>query len=318
MRSLERTRRGPYAGLAARLTALFVATALATPAVAAPADDPAIAEATRIYQQGIGERDAGNHVAAAESFTDAYDKIPPASREIRAAVLFDLVDARRNAFAEGEGAAQLCECERRLVAYSDEVTDTFGAKGERFPDTRKARKLLADVRAQIAGLRAETPDLDCSALGVDKAPPPAPEPIAEAPPPKPPEPPGPDPVVHKQRRDQTLAGGVLVGVGGVFLVVMAAGLGVGRKAERDGTDLTDAATAAGMPLSMDDPSLQDPVRRGKIGNGLAIAGGVIGGVALVTGVTLLVLGKRPVPPRRASLRPALAPGFAGAALHLRF
>ena len=319
MLSLVRTRQGPRRALATRLAAVLVAMSLATPATAAapPPEDPALAEATRIYEQGIGERDAGDHVAAAESFTDAYDKIPPASREIRAAVLFDLVDARRNAFAEGEGPAQLCECERRLVAYDADVVANLGKKGERLPDTRKARKLLSDVRAQLTALRAETPALDCATLTLDK---PAPEPGPIAAPEKPPEPPppsGPTPE-ELRRRKFTIAGGTLTAVGGVFLILMVSGLVVGRKAERDGADLTDDAIDAGAPLSMDDPAVMDAVQRGKTGNGLAIAGGVIGGAALAAGVPLLILGKRPVGQRRALLTPQLAPTYAGASLQLRF
>ena len=304
----------------ARLVAVLVAMSLATPASAstAPADAPELAEATRIYEQGIGERDAGDHVAAAESFTAAYEKIPAASREIRAAVLFDLIAARRTAFAEGEGPAQLCECERRLVAHDAEILANFGKKAERFPDTRKARKLLAEVRAQISGLRAETPDLDCANLPLEQpAPAPEPPPVAEAPKP-PPEPTGPSEQELRRRRTFTVTGSTLTAVGGVFLILMVSGLVVGRKAEREGTDLTDDATAAGMSLSMDDPALQAAVRRGHTGNALAIAGGVIGGAALAVGVPLLVLGKRPIDRRRALLTPALAPGFVGAGLRLRF
>lgn len=292
---------------------------LATPAVAAaaPADDPELAEATRIYNQGIGERDAGDNVAAAESFTDAYDKIPAISREIRAAVLFDMIAARRTAFAEGEGPAQLCECERRLVAYDAEIQTNFGKKGERFPDTRKARKLLVDIRAQISGLRAETPDLDCATLSLEKPPPePTAEPVAE--PAKPAPAPASPPPDDGKRRTFTIVGGTLTAVGGVFLILMVSGLVVGRGAEREGTDLTDHATAMGMSLSMDDPAVQDAVRRGKTGNALAIAGGVIGGAALAVGVPLLILGKRSPAQRRARLTPALAPTYAGASLLLRF
>lgn len=314
MVSLERTR------LASRLIAACVAVTLATPVAAAPAEDPALAEATRLYERGTSERDAGNYVGAAESFDEAYEGIPAASREIRAAVLFDLVDARRNAYAEGEGPAQLCECERRLVAYQDEIKKIFGVKGERFPDTRKAKKLLVEVRTQIENLKPMLPDLDCTKLHLE--PPAEPPPVAAAPPEKPPEPEkpaGPDPQDVKRRKSLTIAGGALVGVGGVMFVVMVAGLGVGARAERDGEDATAGASEVGMPLSEDDAAVQDAVRRGKLGNGLAIAGGVVGGVALAVGATLLVLARRPAKDvRRALLAPSLAPGFVGGSLQVRF
>jgi hypothetical protein len=289
-------------------------------AATAPAQDPGLAEATRLYEQGIAERERGDFVAAAEAFTGAYAKVPADAPEIRAAVLFDLVDARRNAFAEGEGPAQLCECERLLVAYLDELRARLGAKGDRLPDARKARKLLAEVRAQLAGLARETPGLDCAALtpGRAEAPPPAP-----APDPAPPErPPGPDVDPGAQRRARALriAGAALTGVGVGGFGLMIGGLVVGRRAERDGDELTRAAQAAGAPLSEDDPALQAVVRRGERGNALAIAGGAIGAAAAVTGVALLVVGLRRerAAAARASLTPALAPGLAGASLRVQF
>ena len=129
---------------------------LATPATAAPAaaPDPVLEAVNKRYQEGLKARDAGDFVTAAESFTAAYKDIPPKSREIRASVLFDLVDARRNAFAEGEGPAQICECERVLDGYLAEVKQLLGARAEKLPDTRKARKLLAEVRKQIATIKA--------------------------------------------------------------------------------------------------------------------------------------------------------------------
>lgn len=326
-RSAARTREPPAPRpVRLRLAAVLVAMSLGTPtAAAAPASkqDPALAAATQKYEDGIGERDAGNFVAAADSFTAAYRDIPMQERGIRASVLFDLIDARRNAFAEGEGPGQLCECERVLVAYLDEIKQGFGSKGEKFPDTRKAKKLLAELRTQIDGVRGETPGLDCATTPLEKPAPPEPEPApAPAPAPTIPSEPEPDPVdPAKARRARTfiIAGAVTTGVGGLFLGMMTAGLVVGRNAEKDGEARTQAAIAGGTPLSEDDPELQSLVRRGKLGNGLAIAGGVLASVAVATGVTLLVLGlrARKSAPRTA-ITPALAPGFAGASLVVRF
>ncbi len=313
----------PRRPLATRALAVLLAMSLGTAASAAPAPDPALQAATEKYKEGLGEREAGNFVAAADAFTQAYQDLPMSSREIRASVLFDLIDARRNAFAEGEGPGQICECERLLVGWLDEVKQSFGAKAEKLPDTRKARKLLVEVRKQIATLRGETPALDCADTPLERPPepepepPPEPEPVVE--PPK-----GPDPeqfraeaAAKKRSRTLTIAGAVTTGVGGLFLGLMAGGLVLGRKAERDGEARTGAALAAGAPLSQNDPELRSIVSRGKLGNGLAIAGGVLATVAVATGVSLLVLGLRGKP-SRAALAPALAPGYAGAGLVVRF
>jgi hypothetical protein len=290
---------------------------LATPAAAAPAapPDPVLEAVNKRYQEGLAARDAGDFVTAAESFTAAYKDIPPKSREIRASVLFDLVDARRNAFAEGEGPGQICECERLLVAYLDEVKQLLGARAEKVPDTRKARKLLAELRKQIAAVKLENPALDCAATTVDRpAPEPEPEPEPPPAPAEPPAPAGPDPAQTRRARTLVIAGGVTTGVGVVMLGVMAGGLAIGRKAEQDGEDLTLKALANNAPLSEDDPGLQSLLRRGHTGNALAIAGGVIATVAVAAGVTMLVLGLRARKGRPA--RAALVPGAAG--LTLRF
>lgn len=291
---------------------------LATPAAAAPAaaPDPVLEAVNKRYQEGLAARDAGDFVTAAESFTAAYKDIPPKSREIRASVLFDLVDARRNAFAEGEGPGQICECERLLVAYLDEVKQLLGARAEKVPDTRKARKLLAELRKQIAAVKLENPALDCAATTVDRpAPEPEPEPEPAPAPAEPaPAPAGPDPAQTRRARTLVIAGGVTTGVGVVMLGVMAGGLAIGRKAEQDGEDLTLGALANNTPLSEDDPELQSLLRRGHTGNALAIAGGVIATVAVAAGVTMLVLGLRARKGRPA--RAALVPGPAG--LTLRF
>jgi len=316
--------------------AVLVAMSLGTPAVAAPArsggDDPAIAAATRTYEEGISYRDAGNFIAAAESFTTAYGDLPMKERETRAIVLFDLIDARRNAFAEGEGPGQLCECERLLVAYLDEIKQSFGSKGDKFPDTRKAKKLLTELRKQIDAARGETPGLDCATTPLEKpvAPEPATSPDSEPGPAEAPAttddrgatPPDPDPAPARRARTLTIAGAVTTGVGGLFLGMMTAGLVVGRNAERDGDALTKTAIASGSPLSQNDPELRALVDRGNLGNRLAIAGGVLATAAIAAGVTLLVLGLRARPRHRAGMTPkwapALGPGFTGATLVLRF
>jgi hypothetical protein len=305
------------------LRAALIAAAVAVaplPARAQPAPpEPAGAVDPKLeYEQGIAERDAGNFVTAAEHFDVAYRELPASDRDVRAAVMFELVDARRNAFAEGEGPPQICEAERVLAGYLDEVKAVFGARGDKRPDTRKAKKVLAEVRKQITALKKETPGLDC-ASEVIEAPPPA-EP-AQGPAPSPEQPKQPVPEVSKpepRARTFVIAGAATTGVGGLFLVLMGVGLGLGNRAELDGARLTADAVLAGMPLSEDDPELQRVVKRGRVGNGLAIAGGILATAAIAAGVTLIVLGTRKRPAKAAAFAPAVAPGFVGGSLAVRF
>lgn len=299
------------------LRAALIAAAVAVAPLPARAEPASAVDPTQEYEQGLAERDAGNFVSAAEHFDAAYRELPASDRDVRGAVMFELVDARRNAFAEGEGPPQLCEAERVLVGYLDEVKAEFGARGDKRPDTRKAKKVLAEVRKQIAALKKETPDLDC-AREVIEAPPPEPPPVEEAPaePPK-----QPVPEVSKpdaRARTFVIAGAATTGAGGLFLVLMGVGLGLGDRAELDGARATADAVLAGMPLSEDDPELQRIVKRGRIGNGLAIAGGIVATAAIAAGVTLIVLGTRKRPAKAAAFAPAVAPGFVGGSLAVRF
>lgn len=263
-------------------------------------------------------RDAGEFVRAAEHFDAAYRTLP-AESDVRSAVLFDLVDARRSAYARGEGPPQICESERLLVGYLDEVKARLGAKAERQPDTRKAKKVLTAVRQQIATLQRDRPTLDCAdeILTAPKEPAPdapnaSPEPSATPSPTAP----APDQPSRPAGRPLVIAGAVTLGASGLFLVATGAGLGVGAAAERDGEALTSAAIAAGEPLSENDPELAALVRRGRIGNGVAVAGAALAGAALITGIALLAVGVRRGRSHRAGLTPG--PGLVGLGLALRF
>ncbi|MFY0538427.1 hypothetical protein [Nannocystis pusilla] len=105
----------------ARWCGVVVAAALAGPTRVAAAPEPApISEAAQsAYDRGLAERDAGRFPAAAREFAAAYAQIPVSQRELRAAVLFDLVDAHRGAYTAGgerrgneHPAAHLCAADR--------------------------------------------------------------------------------------------------------------------------------------------------------------------------------------------------------------
>ncbi|MCA9718720.1 MAG: hypothetical protein KC468_28890, partial [Myxococcales bacterium] len=103
-------------------------------------------------------------------------------------------------------------------------------------------------------------------------------------------------------------GAGLIVVGGAGLGLMAGGLVIGSQAN----DISELG-----PLDLQER--EDQFARGRTGNALAIAGGVVGGVFLATGVALLVVGKQKQQrSARAALTPALGPGFAGLQLTGRF
>lgn len=108
--------------------------------------------------------------------------------------------------------------------------------------------------------------------------------VAPAPAPTPP-PPVAAPAVDPANYRMVLAGDIVVGVGGLGFVLMAAGLVLRSDASRR----LDAAEASPMP---DDERIAAQSQRVSLGTGLALGGGIAAAVCLTTGVTLIAVGRR--------------------------
>ncbi|MEZ4452443.1 MAG: PEGA domain-containing protein [Nannocystaceae bacterium] len=91
----------------------------------------------------------------------------------------------------------------------------------------------------------------------------------------------------RRSRAMLAAGAALGGLGVVSLGVMAAGLGIGAKAERDGAAAADRLEAMGVTgLDLTD-ALAEYRDRGARANALAWTGGTAGAVLLIGGATLI-------------------------------
>lgn len=307
----------------ARWLQVAVAAALAVqspaPAAAAPASGIS-QEAQDAYDRGLAERDAGHHAAAAREFASAYSQISGDQRELRAAVLFDLVEAHRSAFAAGGArrgnehpAAHLCAADRALAEFIE--AEASRKKGKKTADATKAAGLREQVKKEFTAAKAKEADLDCAALElprvgsdkpvVDDGPEPEPADGSREPQPKP----------VRDPKKLLIAGGVSAGAGLLLLGLMVGGMVRGDRAEADGEALVEE-----MPLLMSgDPQFDDIERRGRSGNAMAIVGGVLGSLALGAGVALLVVGARASKQRRdVAVWPVLSPQSAGAGLRWRF
>lgn len=108
-----------------------------------------------------------------------------------------------------------------------------------------------------------------------------------------------DPAPLPADRRLQIGGGALLGLGVGGLALLAAGLGLGERADRE--------LAAAVERPGDDPeregAVADARTRGLRSNQLAVAGGVLGGALLVVGVALLIAGRagRPARGRRLAL-----------------
>jgi hypothetical protein len=282
---------------------------------------PAISqEAQEHYDRGTREKGAGRFAAAAAEFAAAYAGIPASLKDLRAGVLFELVEARREAFAAGgrtrgkeHPAAHLCAADTALTEFIDAAEKERKGKGKRSVDVVRATDERSQIREQIAGERKLTPELDCATVEFpsDDVVEATPAPVAKPDEPAPVKPPREKRPINKPL---VIAGGVLTGVGLAMVGLMAGGLVRGKRAEADGDALVDA-----MPTTPEeDPELQAIDDRGRSGNRMAIAGGVIGALALGTGIALLVVGLRGGPTRKVAVAPSVAPRAVGLTLRWQF
>ena len=261
----------------ARALAAFVALEMAAPpALAAPANDLAA-----LYEEGVAAREAGDLTTAAERFAAAYARIRAEELERRAAVLFELVDAHLQAYAQNSRPYHLCRADEALAEFIEAATRSKSKGKSR--DLRKASDLMALVRVDLDRARADRPGLDCA---TEPAIPPEPEPGGEGAP----EGPGPAPEPPRSRLHDPLvaSGAALTSAGSLLLGAMAMGLAIGKQADFEGEWLVkthpDVATTTPQVVELD--------QIGRRTNTLALVGGVGGSVLLGVGVALLTLGVR--------------------------
>jgi len=309
-----RPTRGLAAALLCRISSLLLAPAVAfaslcaTPSWAAAPSE----EAARLYEEGREALDLGDYASAADSFQAAYEAIPREELDRRAALLFELVEARVAAFTEDGRPTHLCKATETLGGFLDDNAELRGSRRSR--DARKAADLHETYVDELDLLRSDNPDFQCENA---EPPPPATEDVSADPEPKPPAKKTHEPRQRVRLRDPLVGSGVaLIGTGTLLLGAAAAGLALGAETELEGKWLLMSRP----DLPSNAPEIENLNAIGKQANLLAIVGGVTGSVALGTGIALYLLGKR----RQArstpklSLIPAIAPHRLGAGIHVRF
>lgn len=132
--------------------------------------------------------------------------------------------------------------------------------GEIAGEISRGERVIAASEQAIADLEKKT----------ETAPAPAPEPKGRK-------------KAPRDGRGLIAGGSVLTLVGVAGLGMLGAGLATGAKAQKDVNNLN--------PSDLDyQTQFDDTEARGKLGNTLAIAGGIVGGVGLAAGIALLVIG----------------------------
>ena len=256
------------------MTALVVSLGVASSAAAGePAAD--MGEASASFSEAERRLAAGDPDGAITRFAAGLELLPqePGYAPTRARVLLLIVDAHEAAFAVDGELERLRRAGALLDRYLGPL-ELLDEQGRAAAEERRVR-LIASIAAVEARLRAEA---SARALAARRA-------RAQS--------------IRQKARVLSSSGAVLTSVGIAGLAVMAAGIGLGVDTDGKIEALKISKNWSSTCLSLD-PSCRDERRaeldpllaRGNRGNTMMIAGGVSGGVLLITGITLLVLGSK--------------------------
>ena len=288
--------------LAAALTGAGPGPTALAAAPEAPTDP--LADAQRLYDRGKAKFETADYADAIELWTEAYALVPetPESSQIKVLLLYNLATAREKQFEVSRDPAELRKAAILLQSFEESIATLYGEGEEAEAERAKVQEKLAAVEARLRAHEAMQAPVDDGDDDGDE--PTGPTTDVESTPPEEGEEPA------RAGRGLVIGGAVAAGLGVGGLALMAAGLGMGARAN----DISD--------LEPDDiDGRRDRFDRGRTGNTLAIAGGVAGGVLLVTGAVLLGIGLSRTRAGRAStvaLVPAPLRGGSGLVLHGRF
>jgi hypothetical protein len=283
---------------------------------AASAQPGPLQQVSELAKSAQARYETADYAGAIELWTQAYDLLPdaPEYASQRSVLAYQIGQACLEAYAIDPQVAYLRKADRLFAGYLQTIdpqdTETVAeiegrltdirakiAESERLAAERAERERLAAERAAAVADVAAKPDPEIEqARQAELA---ARRTAAER--------------DAKRWRRISIAGGATTAVGAAMLAVMAYGLARGAKID----DRGDAKVADGDP---DSAELHTLLGQGLTANRLAIAGGVLGGVLIATGVALVSAGV--VRERRArknlALAPTWLPGGAGVTFAARF
>jgi len=288
-----------------------------SPAFAARSPDSDLTpEARPFNERAIKLVEAGHHAAGLAELERAYALMPDplVHRKGRSEVLGAIRGTLLYLYDATGDPVYLERVQVHLLQYTEALLFALGDAATQ-ADVEIALAALYDVSAQLTALQP-TPPLPTS-LPVPPREPPVPATLRPAPA---------RPVVGPVQtetsagatggRRMRLAGGVLIGVGVAALGVTTGAAVASADSRGKLRRLTGALAEPGPSAS---PALwqqgERHYHRAGVYQAVAITTGVLGGVALASGIALYIVGKRRTPgATRSSLTPLLAPGVVGVLL----
>jgi hypothetical protein len=271
-----------------------------SPVVAAPAPAPEIGHARILHAEATTARTDGHFAIAARKFEEAYNSLPDTCSPTALKLLDEADSAYRQAYKGGSGRQQLCHDERML--YGALGDGSCGANNTAISD------LLKSLRIQMLNEKVECPPVAPVKRPLDESLPIAVS--ARRPPPPPPPPPKPAPVLHPAapRRTASIVGAVFLGVGTAAVAPLFVSAWSSEQTEREIEELLAANVPECSPGSLVG-ACERLDNQGRTMNRMAIGSGIAAGTLIISGIVLLVAGRRHNPRRTIAGRIGALPGL---------
>jgi hypothetical protein len=229
-----------------------------------PASDDPVEQAQKLFDEGATKFETADYIGAIELWTEAFGLVPnaPENAPVKAKLIANIAAAQERAYVVDKQVSHLNQAKILIERYRGVLDDIYLDELEREKELAWVNERLTKIDAElkvVAEREAAAREAAEQAAAEQAA--------AEQPAPRPP------------GRGLVIGGSVLAGVGVAGLGVMVGGMVIGSSND----DISDLPTT-------DLDTRADRFRMGRLGNALAIAGGVGGGVLLGVGVALLVVG----------------------------
>ena len=254
-----------------------------------PEDEDPLDEAKRLFEEGAGKFETADYAGAIEAWTRAYSIVPnlPDYAATKAKLIANLASAQERAYAVDKETSHLNQAKILLESYQEAIPAIYTSTIEKEKEQAWVEDRLEKIDAELQAAAEREAAAEEDQRQSEKT--------------------------LEPGQGMIVTGAVLTGLGVAGLGVMVTGMVIGNGAN----DIDDIPTN-------DLNAREARFDRGRMGNALALAGGLGGAVLVGTGVALLAVG---VKKKRAageeekpevSVVPALAPGFAGVGLSGRF
>lgn len=254
-----------------------------------PDDEDPLVEAKRLFDEGAGKFETADYAGAIEAWTRAYSIVPnlPDYAATKAKLIANLAHAQERAYEVDNETSHLNQAKILLESYREAIPAIYTSSMEKEKEHAWVEDRLEKIEKELQAAADRAAAAEEDQRQSEKT--------------------------LKPGQGLIISGAVLTGLGVAGLGVMATGMVIGNGAN----DIDDIPTN-------DLHAREARFDRGRMGNALAIAGGIGGAVLVGTGVALLAVGvkkknaagqeEKP----EVSVVPALAPGFAGLGLSGRF